>query len=457
MTRLWAKTALMPNGWRRSVAVDIDLGGRIVAAAAGQPVSGQRCDVLLPAPPNLHSHAFQRGMAGLAERRGPAHNDDFWSWRRQMYWFVNLLTPEDIQAIAALAQMEMLESGFGSVVEFHYLHHDRKGTPYDDPAEMSWRIAAAAESTGIGLTLLPVLYQQGGCDGAPLGAHQARFGCTRDQYGVLLEATSRVAASLRNDARSGVAVHSLRAVSPKVLAWAAEIKGESPLHMHLAEQQAEVLETEAVLGARPVTWVLDHCEVNSSWCLIHCTQMLPQEAARLAATGAVAGLCPVTESNLGDGIFLGVRYVQSGGCFGVGTDSNVRSSLAEELRCLEYSQRLRDRARAALAVTHASTGRALFEGACRGGALAAGRPCGTIAPGAWGDLLELDDTAPALVGLQGDAILDAWIFAGGNREVKSLWSAGRAVVQEGRHINREAIMQCAVPVLRRLRDLCRAD
>ena len=450
MTTIWAETALTDAGWQSRVRVEIGAGGRIAAVTPGVPPVGLRTGILLPAPVNLHSHAFQRAMAGLGEARGPDPSDSFWTWRRLMYRFLDQLTPEDVEAIAAFVQMETLEAGFGAMAEFHYLHHQPDGTPHDELAEMSARIAAAAARTGCGLTLLPVLYSQGGCDGRALGDGQRRFGNDPDRFATLMEGARGAMAMLPGDARLGTAPHSLRAVSPEGLAAAAELAGDGPVHIHAAEQTAEVEEVEAALGARPVQWLLDQAGVGPRWCLIHCTQMVPDETVALAASGAVAGLCPITEANLGDGIFDGVRFLGAGGRFGVGSDSNIRISLAGELRTLEYSQRLRDRSRAALATPEASTGRRLYEAACRGGAQAIGRDAGRIAPGALADLVALDAAAPDLAGRTGDRILDSFIFAGGDRLISEVWSAGRHVVSGGRHQDRTAITARYVATLARL-------
>jgi formimidoylglutamate deiminase len=440
MTLLHAETALLPDGWAHDVEVEVQ-GGRIARVAAGVPEGRQGAGVgcLLPAPVNLHSHAFQRAMAGRAERRGDAGQDSFWTWRALMYRFLDHLTPEDVQAIAAQVQVEMAEAGYAAVAEFHYLHHRPGGAPYADLAEMSGRIVTAAAETGLGLTLLPVLYSQGGCDGRPLGAGQARFGNDPDRFGRLWQGAARAMAQLPGDAVLGVAPHSLRAVSREGLAEAVAMAPEAPLHIHLAEQVAEVDEVFAAYGARPVQWLLDHHAVGPRWCPIHCTQMTPEETLALAATGAVAGLCPITEANLGDGLFDGVRYSGAGGRWGVGSDSNVRIALAEELRLLEYGQRLQGRGRAMLAAPGQSTGRALFQAAVQGGAPAAGRASGAIRVGDWADLLALDMRAVDLAGRQGDALLDAWIFAGDDRFVSDVWSAGRHIVTAGRHVARDAV------------------
>jgi formimidoylglutamate deiminase len=449
MTVLNARTALLADGWAQNVEVTID-GGRITCIASGRPTPGS-LGCLLPAPVNLHSHAFQRAMAGMTERRS-AGQDSFWTWRQLMYRFLERLTPDDVQAIAAFVQMEMAEAGYAAVAEFHYLHHAQGGAPYADRAEMSARIAAAAAETGLGLTLLPVLYQQGGCDGRALGAGQLRFGNDADGFGALWQGAGRALASLPEDTRLGVAPHSLRAVSHDGLDFARDLAPDAPLHLHIAEQAAEVTEVQAAYGARPVEWLLASQPVDARWCLIHATQMEPQETAALAATGAVAGLCPMTEANLGDGIFDGLRFVAAGGRWGVGSDSNLRISLSEELRLLEYSQRLQHRSRALLAAPGRSTGRVLLESAAQGGAQAAGRGAGMIREGEWADLLALDMTSTDLDGRQSDAILDAWIFAGDDRMVTEVWSAGRQIVTGGRHKAREVITSRYRRTMARLRD-----
>jgi formimidoylglutamate deiminase len=450
---IWAREALTSTGWQHDVRVEIDAGGRIARVTAATEPCGHRVRMLLPAPVNLHSHAFQRAMAGLTERRGPDPRDSFWTWRRLMFHFLDRLTPEDVEAIAAFVQMEMLEAGYAAVAEFHYLHHQPGGVPYRDPAEMAGRIVAAAEATGIGLTLLPVLYQVGGCDARSLGPGQIRFGSDPDGFARLVGESEQHLRGLPVDCAGGVAPHSLRAVTPAGLRAAIALAGDRPIHMHLAEQVAEVEEVRAAHGMHPVAWLLETAEVSAQWCLIHCTQMEPQETAALAATGAVAGLCPITEANLGDGIFDGAGWLRAGGRFGIGSDSNIRIALAEELRTLEYSQRLRDRGRAVLAgEAGVSTGRRLFDGACAGGAQAAGRRSGAIAVGLWADLLALDTERVEFTGRSGDLALDTYIFAGDDRMVCDLWSAGRHVVTGGRHRAREAITAGYRATLLRLGD-----
>jgi formimidoylglutamate deiminase len=438
METIWARKALLPAGWAEAVSLTLR-DGRIVAVAEGAPANGEKVGILAPAPANGHSHAFQRAMAGLTERRGPQGRDSFWTWRALMYRFLDALTPDQVEAIAAFVQMEMLEAGFGASVEFHYLHHQPDGAPYARLGEMSERIAAAAETSGIGLTLLPVLYEHGGCDGRPLGPGQRRFGNGVDRYAALLEDARAAVTALPPDCVVGVAPHSLRAVSRDSLGAVADLAKAGPIHMHLAEQIAEVEEVEAQWGARPVAWALDHLPLDPRWCLIHCTQMTPEETVALARSRAVAGLCPLTEASLGDGIFDGVRWLGSGGAVCIGSDSNIRISLAEEMRQLETSQRLRDRSRAALATQSRSVGRRLLEDCAIGGAQAAGRRAGRVEVGAWADLLALDDAHVDLEGLPGDVALDAFVSAGGSDMVRDVWSAGRRLVVEGRHVRRPAI------------------
>ncbi|MGJ8564722.1 MAG: formimidoylglutamate deiminase [Alphaproteobacteria bacterium] len=439
MQSIWAKEALTAQGWQSDVRIDID-DGVIQAVTANTKPSGTTTGILLPAPANVHSHAFQRAMAGMTEHRGKNPADNFWAWRKLMYRFLDHLTPDDIEAITAFVQMEMLEAGYGTSVEFHYLHHQADGTPYDNIAELAERIMAAAQISGMGLTLLPVLYEQGGCDGRALGAGQVRFGNTLGTFSDLVLDVQKGLSRLPKDTRIGVAPHSLRAVSRESLEAVTSLVPHGPVHIHLAEQVGEVEEVLQSYGQRPTEWLYDHHAVDARWCLIHATQMQPHETLMMASSGAVAGLCPVTEANLGDGIFDGARYIKDGGNFGIGSDSNIRISLSEELRALEYSQRLQHLGRAVLATETQSTGRVLFEGAAKGGALAAGRNSGTIKAGKLADLMALNADHIDLLGKQEDMILDSYIFAGDDRMVTAVWSAGRHMVSGGRHKNRDVIL-----------------
>lgn len=450
MAIIWAEKALLEDGWAENVRLDIDPDGRIASVKTGAPANGECVGVLLPSPSNCHSHAFQRAMAGLTERRGPDASDSFWTWRQLMFRFLDRLTPDHVEAIAAYVQMEMLEAGYSANVEFHYLHHQPGGAAYDNPAEMAERIAAASAQTGIGLTLLPVHYQYGGLDRRPLGPGQIRFGNTLDAYADLYARSQAALAGLPADCRIGVAPHSLRAIAPEDLAHHSRLADSNPLHMHLAEQTAEVEEVLDALGKRPVEYVLDAMELDARHCFIHCTQMLPHETEGLARSGAVAGLCPITESSLGDGIFDGVRWFDAGGAIAIGSDSNIRISLSEELRTLDYSQRLRDRSRAALATAEKSTGRRLLDAVNAGGATVSGRDNGAIAPGKFADLMALDANAVDLIGKSGDTILDCYMFAGDDRLVLDVWSAGRHMVREGRHVARDIIAKRYVETMRQL-------
>ncbi|MET0596321.1 MAG: formimidoylglutamate deiminase [Mesorhizobium sp.] len=438
MTTLFAEQALLPDGWRRNVRLTVD--GSRIAAVEPEAAAAQRGDerhaILLPGMANLHSHAFQRGMAGLAERRGPGP-DTFWSWREVMYRFALTMTPDQAEAVAAQLYVEMLEAGFTRVGEFHYLHHDRDGRPYANLAEMAERIARAAAATGIGLTLLPVFYAHGNFGGAAPREGQRRFLSDVDGFARLLEASRGLAARLPGTV-VGVAPHSLRAVAPEALSAVAALAGDGPVHIHAAEQVKEVEDCLAWSGQRPVEWLLDHQDLGPRWCLIHATHMTPDETVRLAGTGAVAGLCPITEANLGDGIFPARAFVESGGAFGIGSDSNVLIGLSDELRQLEYAQRLNHRERNVLAPPGGSNGRALFAGALAGGARALGAgPAGLVA-GAAADLVSLDASPVSLAGKRGDGLLDAWIFAGAT-QVDCVWAGGAKRVEGGRHRDREAV------------------
>ncbi|MGI9170293.1 MAG: formimidoylglutamate deiminase [Caulobacteraceae bacterium] len=442
MGSLWFETALLPEGWRRSVRLH-HVGGKITAVEIGvaRDAGEDGGAIGLPGLGNVHSHAFQRGMAGLAETHSPG-GDDFWSWRETMYRFVDRMTPEDVQAVAAMAYAEMLESGFTRVGEFHYLHHDLVGAAYGDVGEMAGRVAAATQETGIGLTLLPVFYAQGGFDRAPPSPAQRRFVNTIDGYARLMEASRRAVAGLP-DAVVGVAPHSLRAVTPEQLALVTPMARGGPIHIHIAETTREVDDCLAWSGARPVSWLLDHAAVDEDWCLVHATHVSETELARLAEIfSGVVGLCPITEANLGDGVFPAAEFVDEAGYFAIGSDSNVLIDAAEELRTLEYGQRLTRRRRNVMfEFEWASVGRALFVGALGGGAQALGAWTDAgIRIGASADLIGLDETHPSLLGRREDALLDSWIFAARGGAVRTVWRRGEKVVSGGRHVRRDAIV-----------------
>ncbi|WP_323799963.1 formimidoylglutamate deiminase [Parasphingorhabdus sp.] len=434
--------AMLPQGWMRDVRITVSRGC-IARIEPGVPASaGDEChSAALPGLPNLHSHAFQRAMAGLAERRGSSTtSDSFWTWREIMYRFVDRIGPAEMHAIAAMAYMEMLESGFTRVGEFHYLHHSVDGTPYDDPAEMTAALAQAADETGIALTLLPVFYAHSGFSGKAPNEGQRRFLNSLDTYQQLRDAVANVLQTLP-DAVIGIAPHSLRACTPHELsALIGMAEHDAPIHIHVAEQMQEVEDCIAWSGSRPVEWLLDHVPLSDRWCLVHATHMTDNEAKAMARSGAVAGLCPITEANLGDGIFPVDSFLDAGGHFGVGSDSNILIDAAEEMRLLEYGQRLQHHGRNRLASKPAeSSGGAIFRASLAGGAQALGAKA-ELSEGCAADLISLDVGHPSLIGRDADAWIDGWIFASHHDAIDCVWRRGRKMVASGRHIARETII-----------------
>ena len=440
--KFFAELALIPEGWAKNVRVTLDQTGRIGNVESGVEPNPDdqnlRKRILLPAMSNLHSHSFQRAMSGLTEKR-LEKRDSFWSWRELMYSFLERLTPERMEAISALVFMEMLECGYASVGEFHYVHHQSGGQHYENIAETSCRIINAAQKTGIGLTHLPVFYMQGGLNGKKLAEGQLRFGNELEQYLRILDQTQDSLRNAPKDYFLGMAPHSLRAVSPEFLKEIVEARSSDTVHIHIAEQLKEVEEIQTHFDARPVEWLLNNIAVDSRWCLIHATHMTQEETQNLAKSGAVVGLCPITEANLGDGVFDGTELLLSGVKYGIGSDSNVRISLTEELRLLEYSQRLVRKERNVMTSKIGSVGRALYDDSLTGGAQALARKSGSIVPGNWADLLTLDAEALTLNGCTEDEILDRWIFSGDDSLVREVWSAGRQMVADGQHIRHEEI------------------
>lgn len=446
--RFHAAHALLPQGWARDVRI-VSQGGTLIEVTEG--ASAEPGDtalaITLPGLGNLHSHGFQRGMAGLTEIGGNS-GDSFWSWRELMYRFLAHLQPDAMQAIAEQAYVEMLESGFTRVGEFHYLHHGPDGAPYANRAEMAERIAAAAHSSGIGLTLLPVFYAHADFGGAPPNPAQRRLIHAVDGFAELLQGCTR-ALKDQGDAVLGFAPHSLRAVTGEELAALLPLNA-GPVHIHIAEQTREVDACVAWSGLRPVQWLYEHVPVDARWCLVHATHITEAELQQIVASRAVAGLCPITEANLGDGLFPMQAFARAGGRFGVGSDSNVLIDAAEELRLLEYGQRLQLRGRNVLAPGDGqSTGRWLYEQSLRGAAQALGVATGLQA-GAPADLVELDPDHPALIARDGDALLDSWVFAARNGAVRSVWRQGRQLVRDGRHPQREAVAARFAAALRPL-------
>ncbi len=453
MNSLFFDDVFLPGGWERDVRVTIADGVIKRVEIGVKPNDSMRVRGLaLPGLPNLHCHAFQRGMAGLAERRGPG-DDSFWTWRDVMYRFLGRLSPDDVEAIAALAYVEILERGFTAVGEFHYLHHDVDGAPYGDLGEMVSRIAAAASETKIGLTLLPAFYAHDGFGGRAPTAGQRRFVNDPDRFLKLVE-RSRAAIAGLPSAAIGIAPHSLRAVTPESLRAVVEAFAGGPIHIHVAEQIKEVEDCLEWSGRRPVEWLLDNMAIDARWCLIHATHVTSDETKRLAASHAVAGLCPITEASLGDGIFNGAEYLAAGGRFGVGSDSNIEIDAPGELRLLEYSQRLGRRARNVMTTQSCeSTGQRLFIAALSGGAQALARPIGAIAVGHRADIVVLDGEDASLATTTSRDWFDAWIFVSGRQAVQTVYVGGELVVAAGRHIGREAITARYRATLRKLADI----
>ncbi|MEA5672748.1 formimidoylglutamate deiminase [Pseudomonas sp. MH2] len=452
MSAYFAERALLPSGWASNVRLEVSTDGRLEKIDVNASAEGAErlAGPLLPGMPNLHSHAFQRAMAGLAEVVGNP-NDSFWTWRDLMYRLVGLITPEQLQVIARQLYIEMLKAGYTSVAEFHYVHHDNAGTPYADPTELSRQISAAASASGIGLTLLPVLYSHSGFGGQAPNEGQRRFINSTEQYLRLLEQLKPLLAA-QPAQHLGLCFHSLRAVTPHQIA---EVLGASdkacPVHIHIAEQQKEVNDCLGWSGRRPVQWLYEHVEVDARWCLVHATHVEADEVSAMARSGAVAGLCLTTEANLGDGIFPAVDFLAQGGRMGIGSDSHVSLSVVEELRWLEYGQRLRDQRRNRLYRSdQPMVGRTLYDAALAGGAQALGQGIGELAVGKRADWLVLDGQDPYLATSSGDGILNRWLFAGSDRQVRDVMVNGRWVVRQGRHALEEQSGQAFAAVLRTL-------
>lgn len=447
MLRIHARQALLPGGWERDVLVEAAEGtvGAVTPGATPEP-GDERVDALVPGMPNLHSHAFQRAMSGLTETPGPG-SDSFWTWRDTMYRVAMAISPTELEVIATWLYIEMLEAGFTRVGEFHYLHHDRDGSPFANPAEMATRITAGAERSGIRLTLLPVFYAHSDFGGTAPSDGQRRFINDVDGFARVWFASKEAIASL-DGAVLGVAPHSLRAVTPHELTQIEEMAPDVPIHIHVAEQRREVEGCLAWSGRRPVQWLLEGADIDERWCLVHATHMIDDEVDRLAESGAVAGICPVTEANLGDGIFAGSRYVHAGGRYGVGSDGNTIIGVADELRQLEYSQRLA-RGERNVMTRGEPTGRALCTAAYRGGQQALGVVAAGIATGAPADLVALD--AATADAADGDRLLNTWVFGQGVA-VDRVWVGGDEVVRDGRHVHRDEAASAYRVVLRSLLD-----
>lgn len=445
MSDLFLDSALLPGGWARDVRVSIDSGGWITAIDVDTTPQGARHvpGIAVPGVPNVHSHVFQRAMAGLAERGSP-EGDSFWTWRTRMYSFLEKLGPDEVEAVAAQLFVELLLNGFTSVAEFHYLRNDPTGQPYDDPVEMARRILAAGEQTGLGLTMLPTVYRTSDFGGASAASGQRRFVASIEEF--VGDVAVLGADMTRGTARVGVALHSLRAVPPSeidvVVTAARSMDPTLPIHIHVAEQVAEVEASLAAHGARPVKWLLDNAPVDEHWCLVHATHVDAGEVTGMAQSRAVVGLCPTTEANLGDGVFPLEAYEAAGGRWAIGTDSHVGRNPATELRSLEYGQRLTTRRRSVSGGTrHKSTGRSMLDQAWDHGAQACGRRVGRLAIGYRADIVVLDPDHPALAGREEDDALDSWLFSGDRTPVRHVFTGDRWVVRDGHHVLEDEIVR----------------
>jgi formimidoylglutamate deiminase len=437
-TELKFKSALLPSGWASDVAVIIDSHGNI--AEVKENISGAMNGCLIPGLANLHSHAHQRAMAGLAERAGSS-DDSFWTWRATMYRFLDAMQPHHLHAIASQLYLELLCAGYTRVAEFQYLHHQGNGQPYDNVAEMSLQILNAASEVGLGITNLPVHYQFAGFGEKAISEQQQRFYNTPDSF-LRIVGELEWAVAENSDSNLGVAGHSLRATNRDMFTQVIDgLTSESmPIHMHIAEQLKEVEDCLAWSGSRPVDYCLDNFAVSANWCLVHATHMTASETRRLAVSGAIAGLCPTTEANLGDGLFNANDYLKAGGKLGIGSDSHISTSPVEELRWFEYGQRLLHKTRNQLSGGRdRSTGRNLFDLAVAGGAQACAHNAGEIAAGKRADFVVLDHEHPLLVGRSGDEIIDSWVFSGNANAVQDVYVGGEHVIRDGVHAKQDQI------------------
>jgi formimidoylglutamate deiminase len=449
---LFARQALLPQGWAADVLLEWDDAGTLLSVTPGavQAPGIDSADLVLPGIVNLHSHAFQRALGGLTETAGDSP-DSFWTWRELMYRFARSITPEQIEAIAAQLFSECLRHGYTAVCEFHYVQRAPDGALYARPAETAERVVAASRAAGIGLTMLPVLYSYAGFGERPLGSDQQRFRTDPAQVLRMVEALEPLRGG---QLEVGAAPHSLRAASiAQIQELAQALPADRPLHIHLAEQQAELLQCHDATGMRPLRYLSEHVALDARWCLVHATHIDADEVDRIADSGAVAGLCPSTEANLGDGIFPLAQFIAAGGRFGIGSDSHVSQSPVEELRWLEYGQRLQHQRRnVAVSHTQRRVGEFLWQGALQGGAQASGRKVGALAAGMRADLLVLDSDHPNLDGTAPEDVLGAFVFAGNDNLVRDVLAGGRWVVRAGRHVDQDAIARRYKQALAELRE-----
>ncbi len=436
--------AWLPGGWRRNVVISVDPAGDIVDVSPDDVVTTARLisGAAIPGMPNVHSHAFQRSMAGLAERRSPQSDrgDSFWTWRETMYEQASRMSPEHLNAVAAQCYADMLKAGYTTVCEFHYLHNQPDGTPFAERGTMCQALIDAATTAGIGLTLLPTLYQTADFGGAAPTARQRQFVLATDHYIDLVDELSRAHAQ-SPQVEIGMALHSLRAVPPDALKTVlTSLPSSKTIHIHIAEQEREVAAAQQHLHARPIEWLIEHARVDRRWCLVHATHATQAELKAVAATGAVIALCPTTEANLGDGQFPLPAWLAAGGTFAIGSDSHISLSPVEELRWLEYQARLTSKHRNVLATqSDTSSGAMLWRHACTAGTRATGRNIGALEAGRRADIVVIDTSTPLFTGRSDDEVIDTFIFAGSGHEVRDVMVAGRWLVQEGRHFAETAI------------------
>ncbi len=443
---LWCSSILLPTGWAESVLLEMDVDGKLSnivvgsteqqKALADEHITG----VAVPGMPNLHSHAHQRAMAGLAERSS-GEQDNFWSWRSVMYQMLEQIGPDQLYDIARMLYLEMLQAGYTHVAEFQYLHHDRNGNMYDNPAEMTLQCLQAARDVGIGFTALPVLYRYGGFNSLPSTKGQSRFVTGCEDYCLLWH---KVAEALKSNEILGIAPHSLRAIDQTLLSEVLkQLEGVHPIHIHIAEQKKEVEDCVDWSGMRPVAWLMEHFEIDHQWCLIHATHLDYAEKIQLGTSGATAGLCPTTEANLGDGLFDMQVSLEQDGRFGIGSDSQISVSVTEELRWMEYGQRLSLHQRNVIADHKKHNGHCgtfLYQKAISGGSAACGFPLEGLAIGATANFVVLDKDHPRMAVDDCDSLLDSWIFSAGDSAISCVYINGRKVINQGQHTAQEEIV-----------------
>ncbi len=452
---IFCRRLLSAEGWIGDAVIEMDETGLIRSFRNGQASDANvtLTGPVIPGIPNCHSHAFQRAMAGLSGLPGPDGSDSFWTWREQMYRLANRVSPEALETIARWLYIEMLEAGYTSCAEFHYLHHAPDGQPFDALDEMGERLIRAASDSGIALTLLPVLYCRAGFESSGVNREQRRFVNPPEQFHRLFELIlNRVQDHPHHVV--GLAFHSLRAVSGAQMLQVLEAESgrAAAIHIHVAEQRQEVEQCVSALGARPVEWLLENSPADQRWCLVHATHMQPYEYDRAAQRGLIAGLCPTTEADLGDGFFEAEYWLNRKGKLAVGSDSNLRVSACEELRLLEFGLRLRTGRRNVLARKDHPCGRLMYEETAAGGGAALGQPVGKLAVGYRADLVELDPQHPLLSGVATEDVVDRFVFAGDRSMIRSVFVGGHQRVHDGRHPAREGVAEAFSAVMEELFD-----